>query len=68
LKEVAYFFDPEKATVNVPALPRISPSTHHKNTTSNTTFSQKPPAKTPLHHTRKKYNKNHIHDSAFTAE
>jgi hypothetical protein len=48
-------FRPRKVTVNVPAFTTNSPQTHHKNTTPNTTFSQKTPAKTPIHHAKKKY-------------
>jgi hypothetical protein len=47
-------FGCRKVTVNSPALPRISPRTHHKNTTPITTFSQKTPAKTPVHHAGEK--------------
>jgi hypothetical protein len=46
-------------------LPRISPRTHHKITTLNTTFSQKPPAKTPIRHAGKKYSKNHVQGSPY---
>jgi hypothetical protein len=46
------FFTPEKMAVSRPALPRIPPQTHHKNTTSYTRFSQKTPAKTALHHSK----------------
>jgi hypothetical protein len=35
-------------------LPHISPQLHHKNTTTKRCFSQKNPAKTPIHHSTKK--------------
>jgi hypothetical protein len=44
-------------TVNPPAFTTHSPQTHHKITTLNTTFSQKPPAKTPIHHAEKNTSK-----------
>jgi hypothetical protein len=42
-------------SVDVPAFTTIPPQIHHKNTITITAFSQKPPAKTPLHHVEKKY-------------
>ena len=38
-------FRPEKAAINAPRLPRISPQLHHKSTTFCTRFSPKPPCK-----------------------
>jgi hypothetical protein len=48
-------------TVNLPALPRISPQPHHKNTTSITKVSQKPQQKR-LFTTPEKIVQNHTHD------
>jgi hypothetical protein len=59
-----HVFRSGKVTINVPALPRISPQIHHKNTTLITTFSAKPPAKTPLT-TPEKISQNHNHGSGL---
>jgi len=48
------FFDGQNVSVNSPRLPHISPQLHHKNTTTKRGFSQKTPAKTPIHHSTKK--------------
>jgi hypothetical protein len=49
------FFSAKKASINAPRLPRSPPRFHHKSTTTNTHFSAKPPAKTPIHHAKKMY-------------
>src|ERR1700722_8082523 len=49
------FFSATKASINAPRLPRNPPRFHHKSTTTNTHFSAKPPAKTPIHHAKKMY-------------
>jgi hypothetical protein len=54
LQNPVLFFSLEKVTVTSPRLPRIPPQTHHKNTTLKTRISAKNPAKSPLHHKRKK--------------
>jgi hypothetical protein len=54
LQNPVLFFDRKKVTVTAPRLPRIPPQTNHKNTTPKNRNYRKTPAKTPLHHERKK--------------
>jgi hypothetical protein len=48
----------EKRAVSRPRLPHISPQLDHKNTAFTHRVSAKTPAKTPIHHNRKKQDKN----------
>jgi hypothetical protein len=58
VEKLGVVFVLEKASVNSPHLPRNSPQTHHRNTTSGTTLSAKTPAKTPIHHKTKNTKKS----------
>jgi hypothetical protein len=49
------FFSTTKVSINTPQFTINPPQLHHKNTTTKTQFFAKPPAKTPIYHTRKKF-------------
>jgi hypothetical protein len=47
------FFITPRVDAKTPPSPRISPHLHHQNTTAKPAISQKTPAKTTKHHTKK---------------